>query len=303
MTNTKKAYGAAILYACIIGFSFIFIKIALREANALDILAHRFTIALFVATIIIYFKKTPFTISLKDIRAILPLAILYPGLFFLFQVFGLLYSTSSEAGIIQATIPIFTLLFATWFLKERSSHWQKAFIFLSVAGIIFIFLMNGVHVESYNLKGTGLILLSALSAALYNVMARKLTQKYDLFTLTYMMTLFGFVIFNALALLNHAVEKSIGNFFTPLLTPSFLVAILYLGILSSLCTSFLSNYTLSIIEASKMSVFSHIATLITIIAGVIFLQETLQYYHFIGAIIIIVGVIGVNYSGRKGRSL
>lgn len=302
MTNHQKAYGAAILYACIIGFSFIFIKIALVEANAMDILAHRFTIALVVATIIVFFKKTPLTISIKDMWAILPLALLYPGLFFLFQAFGLLYSSSSEAGIIQATIPIFTLLFATWFLKEHSSHWQKAFIFLSVAGIIFIFLMNGVHVESYNLKGAGLILLSALAAALYNVMARKLTQKYPLFTLTYMMTLFGFVIFNGLALLNHAVEQSIASFFTPLLDQSFLLPILYLGILSSLCTSFLSNYALSVIEASKMSVFSHVATLITIIAGVIFLQETLQYYHFIGAIIIIAGVIGVNYSGRKGRT-
>ncbi|MEG9463402.1 MAG: EamA family transporter, partial [Bacillus amyloliquefaciens] len=36
------AYLAAILNALIIGFSFIFVKIALQSANPFDILAHRF---------------------------------------------------------------------------------------------------------------------------------------------------------------------------------------------------------------------------------------------------------------------
>lgn len=46
-----------------------------------------------------------------------------------------------------------------------------------------------------------------------------------------------------------------------------------------------------------MSVFSNLATLITIIAGVIFLHETIHYYHVVGAMIILVGVIGTNYFG------
>lgn len=299
MTNRQKAYIAAILYACIIGFSFIFVKIALKVASPMDILAHRFTIAFIMATVIILFKKTPITMPLKDLWMILPLALLYPGLFFLFQVFGLVYSSSSEAGIIQATIPIFTLLLATLFLKERSNNWQKASILLSVAGIMFLFIMNGTNLEAYSLKGAGLILLSALAAALYNVLARKLTLQYSLWTLSYVMTLFGFVVFNGIALTNHVIEQSLASFFAPFFTTPFLVAILYLGILSSLCTSFLSNYALSIIEASKMSVFSNLATLITIIAGVIFLNETLQYYHLIGAVVILAGVIGVNYFDKK----
>ncbi|MCS4517198.1 hypothetical protein JTS93_18350 [Clostridium botulinum] len=32
-------------------------------------------------------------------------------MFFGFQIFGLVYIASSEAGIIQATIPIFTMIF------------------------------------------------------------------------------------------------------------------------------------------------------------------------------------------------
>ncbi|PAQ13142.1 EamA family transporter [Bacillaceae bacterium SAOS 7] len=299
MTTHKKAYMAALLYTLIIGFSFMFVKIALTEASPLDTLAHRFTIAFAFATIPILLKKARITITMKSILPILPLALLYPTLFFTFQVFGLVYTTSSEAGIIQATIPIFTLILATIFLKERSNIWQKFFIFLSVAGVIYIFTMNGLNVEAYSLKGAMLILLSALSSACYNVLARKLTKQYSLFTLTYVITFFGFISFNGISITNHLIDKSLAHFFSPFLSFEFVGAVFYLGVLSSLCTSFLSNYALSKIEASKMSVFSNLATLVTIIAGVIFLNETLQYYHLIGATVILAGVIGTNLLGKK----
>lgn len=38
-----KAYAGMILYTFIIGFLFIFVKIALRSADTTDVLAHRFT--------------------------------------------------------------------------------------------------------------------------------------------------------------------------------------------------------------------------------------------------------------------
>ena len=48
-----------------------------------------------------------------------------------------------------------------------------------------------------------------------------------------------------------------------------------------------------------MSVFSNLATLITIFAGVLFLHESFQTYHLIGGVMIVMGVIGTNYFGMK----
>ncbi|MFD6441674.1 EamA family transporter, partial [Peribacillus sp. NPDC060186] len=106
MPEHKKAYFAAIVYAIIIGFSFIFTKITLIEASPLDTLAHRFTMAFLIAIIVKLYRRTSVKMSAKDTLKILPLVFLYPILFFTFQVFGLVYTSSSEAGIIQATIPI-----------------------------------------------------------------------------------------------------------------------------------------------------------------------------------------------------
>lgn len=241
--------------------------------------------------------------SLKDFLTILPIAILYPTFFFLFQVIGLVYITTSEAGILQATIPIFTLILSTILLKKKASNLRKISILLSVVGVMYIFIMNGINVASYNWAGITLILLSTLSIALYNVLARNLTRKFQLFTLTFFMTFSGFIFFNLIAITYHLVNNTIGSFFLPLTSLKFIGAIIYLGVLSSFISAFLSNYALNQIEASQMSVFNNISILITIFAGIIFLNESIYYYHIIGAIAIIAGVFGTNYTGRKTKTL
>ncbi|MGG2092165.1 DMT family transporter [Bacillus sp. S13(2024)] len=299
MTQTKKAYAAAILYTFIIGFSFMFVKLTFTVTGPLDTLAHRFTISILVASIPVIFGFVKLNITFKNMLSILPVAILYPALFFTFQAFGLVYTSSSEAGIIQATIPIFTLVCASYFLKERTTIWQKISLLLSVSGVIYIFAMKGFGSHSTSFIGVILILLSALSSAGYNVLARKMTKQFRLIDVTYMMTTIGFVCFNTLSIGNHIAAGTMNQFFQPFTSPLFLVSILYLGILSSLLTAFLSNYALSIMEASKMSVFSNVSTLITMFTGVIFLQEDLAYYHIIGAVMIILGVLGTNFLDEK----
>ncbi|WP_232698674.1 DMT family transporter [Brevibacillus daliensis] len=299
MTEKRKAYIAATIYAMIIGLSFMFVKITLTIATPLDTLAHRFTIAWVVATLLLLVKKESIKVKKKDVLRIALLAILYPTLFFAFQVFGLVHTSSSEAGIIQATVPIFTLVFASIILKETSTRGQIIAVSLSVLGVIYILYMNGVGAENTSLLGSGFILLSALTSSLYNVFARKLTRLYSLFTITYVMTLFGFIAFNGITLTNHLINGTVHQFMQPFFHIDFVLAILYLSVLSSLGTSYLSNYALSQLPASQVSVFSNLATLITILAGIVFLNESFHYYHAIGTCIIIAGIIGVNYFGKR----
>ena len=136
----------------------------------------------------------------------MPLAIFYPFLFFTLQTFGLVYTSSAEAGIIHATVPIFTMLLASLLLKERSGWAQKLFTVLSVTGIISIFVLKCVSFESSSTLGIVLILLSALSNAVYSVMARKLTQKQPVLDITFIMSMIGFVLFNLMSAVQHAAE-------------------------------------------------------------------------------------------------
>jgi len=117
---------------------------------------------------------------------VLPLPLFYPVLFFAFQTFGLEYVSSSEAGIIQASIPIFTMILASFFLKEYSNRLQKISLILSVSGVLYIFVIKGTNLQPTNFVGTMLILLLALASASYNILARKITKEYKVVDLTYM---------------------------------------------------------------------------------------------------------------------
>jgi drug/metabolite transporter (DMT)-like permease len=65
----------------------------------------------------------------------------------------------------------------------------------------------------------------------------------------------------------------------------------------------LYNFSLSKLEASRVSVFGSLATVISILAGVIFLKEQLVYYHVVGSILIIGGVVGTNLSPRSRKGM
>lgn len=292
----KKAYLALLTQTFIIGFSFLFVKIGLNYASPMDVLAHRFLLAFLVANLIVASGKISLTIDLKTIKRYAPLALFYPVLFFAFQAYGLVYTTSSEAGIIQATVPVFTLIIAGIMLKERTNLLQKSGIVLSVAGVIYISLMNSSVSGNYSFKGLAFITVSALSFAFYGVLVRKTMHNTNNspFTLTYIILMLGAVVFTSLSVGLHVKENNLQNFFDPLLQWEYVVALLFLAVLSSLASSFLSIYGLKYIEASKAAVFNNLATLITVVAGVLFLNEQLHYYHVIGAVIILAGVFSAN---------
>jgi drug/metabolite transporter (DMT)-like permease len=303
MKKTKMAYLSAIANALIVGLSFIFMKNSLIYTDPLNILAHRFTVSFITISIPILLGWIKLNISLEDIKKILPLSIFYPTLFFAFQSFGLSYISSSEAGIIHATIPIITLILATFVLKEKTTLLEKISVFLSVGGVVYIFLMKGINFKSSSFIGIVLIFLSAVSSSSYNILAKKIVQKYKFIDVTYVMIFIGFISFNALSIVDRLYKGDLKTYFSAFSSHDFLISILYLGILSSVVTSLLSNYALSIISAPKMSVFNNLSTLVTVIAGVLLLNETLYYYHIIGIVSILIGVLGTNLDKLRKDSL
>ncbi len=82
MKDQPKAILAALLNALIVGLSFLFVKMALTAASPLDTMAHRFTVALVAASIPLVCGWIRLSIKPRDMLSILPLALLYPALFF-----------------------------------------------------------------------------------------------------------------------------------------------------------------------------------------------------------------------------
>ncbi|MBH5318349.1 EamA family transporter [Paenibacillus sp. GSMTC-2017] len=294
----KLAYIAVVLNAVIIGFSFLFTKIALEHANPMDTLTYRFILSFGIMSIPVVLGKLKLNYRGKSFYKIVLLATMYPLAFFTFQSFGLLHATSSEGGILYAVIPVLTLMLASIFLKETTTILQKISIFTSVFGVLFIFIMKGSNFDLSNIVGIALLFMSCLVFAAYSVLAKSLLKTYRPAEITYLMLGIGFITFLIISLSSHTTAGTLHQFIAPLTNTTFILSILYLGVLSSLLTALMTNYALSKIDASNVSVFSNLSTIVAMIAGAIFLNETITLYSIIGSLLIIAGVLGTNMLGK-----
>lgn len=291
------AYLCAVLNAGIIGFSFLFTKIALEHADPLDTMTYRFAVSVIVMAIPVLFGWIRLNYRDKRGKAlykILLLATMYPLLFFTLQTFGLRYATSAEGGIIHATTPVLTALLAYLILKESTTVFQKIGILMSMIGVVFIFIMKGSGLAGFNMTGMILLFLSCLAFAGYSVLAKSLLKTFTPMEISCLLLVIGSVSFTAFSVIRHIGNGTMHVFIAPLSHSSFLLSILYLGFLSTLITALTANYALSKLDASKLCVFSNLSTVVSIAAGAFILNESIEIYHIVGSVLVIVGVIGTN---------
>ena len=295
----RKVYSAAILFSFFIGLSFLFTKISLSYADTTIVLAHRFTLGFLVFMLYRVILGLTILPSLSDIVSILPIAICYPIAFFITQGLGLNYLTSSEGGMIHALVPGVTLLLSSLFFKEKVSLLQLFFTTLSITGVIFIFIMKNVNIADMNILGVVFASISVIVSSIYTLLAKSKLKKVNYNDLTYVMLFIGFLCLNFYYLIRTEPISYLNMYFSPLVKPQYALSVVYLGLFSTVISSLLSNYSLTKLPASKVSVFNNLATLISIFAGTMVLNEPFYNYHFIGAALILVGVFGVNY--KKGQ--
>jgi drug/metabolite transporter (DMT)-like permease len=280
--------------AAIFGLSFLFSKMALNSAGTFELLSFRFLTAFLIMSMLIGLKIIKVNYKGKNIKGLLLLSLMEPIIYFIFETYGIKFSSSSIAGLMIALIPIGVVVLSSYFLKEKPSAPQLVFIIMSVLGVMLIGVMGSSGSGGGNLFGIMLLLGAVMSAASFTIISRKLSADFTPMELTYSMMLLGAVFFNGISIINHLVNNDIKNYFAPLKNINFLISIGYLGILSSIVAYFLINFTLSKLEASKSAVVSNLATIVSIIAGVVVLNESFYFYHLLGSILIIAGVWGTN---------
>lgn len=298
MSERVKGNLVAVVYTLVVGHGFLFVKLIMRTgAGNSAMLAWRFAAALVAVLVPVALGRVRLKLCRRDVWRILPLVFFYPIVYFYAQALSLQRITSSEGGIIQASMPAFALVLARLLLKERSALAQKLFMLLAIGGVAFVTVMSGTRPEDFNLAGVLWMLLSTLGLAFCNVFTRKLTADYPVFTLTFMMALGGFVFFFGYALVEHAATGTLPALFAPLGQFGFTGPVVWLGVMSTVVSSLMNSYALKRLETSRMSIYISLVTVVTVLAGAVFLKEPLYWYHLVGTAVIVVGVIGTNTSG------
>ena len=290
---------AAIIYATIFGLSFVFSKIGLEVMTPMEIISYRFLLGALVLTSLKIFKIIDVNLKGKDIKMVIYSSFFQPVLYFIFEILGVSMTTSSEAGLIISFIPIVVAIFSVIFLKEELTKKQWCFIGLSVAGVILINIMRGKSSDTGNYLGIVFLFLAVLSAGCYNVGAKRASAYFSPVEMTYIMMWVAAISFNVILIFINLKAGTMGSYFDAIFNKKSIIALIYLGILSSIVAFFLVNYTISRMPLTQSAVFGNISTIVSIMAGVFILKEDFFWYDFIGAVMIIMGVWGTVYFRRK----
>lgn len=290
---------ASITYSVIFGLSFLFAKIGLRTMNTIELVAYRFLIASLVLTVLKALKVIKIDLKGKNLKVVILTAILQPVLYFLFEVKGIDLTTTSESSLVLALIPICVAIFARIFLDEKLLKSQVAFILLSVAGVVVINIMKDKTASSGNYLGVILLFMAVIAAALYNISSKRASANFNPLEITYVMMWVGAIAFNSILFFMNIFNGTLDQYFSPMFSLSSLISLSYLAILSSIIAFFLINYSISKLPVYQSAIFGNISTVVAILVGVVVLKEDFGLYDIIGAIMIVIGVLGTIYMGER----
>ena len=265
-----KNYLQILLTSSLWGSSFLMMKYALEELDAYNISFYRILIGMIFINIL-NFKKTNFPIR-KHFQLSL-VGILWMS--FPFYLFAKAEETitSSLAGLINGSTPIFISLIAVLIFKDKILKKQIIYLFTGFIGIYFVSFGFSNAFEDFNL-GAMLALLASVSYGFAANIVQSLIKEYgSLQTLKIALryaTVISFILLN--------VNSSLS-------VPTYEISLfpmLMLGIGSS-GIAFLSFYNLiDDVGAIAGSITVYIIPIFSMIFGYIFLNETTQLIQLVG---------------------
>ncbi|PLV59756.1 DMT family transporter [Thermotoga sp. KOL6] len=286
---TARVVIAGLLNSLIFGFSFLFTKNALDFVSPLNFLSYRFTVAFLSYIVLLLFGVIK--LKRKPYWKLWKLVLFQPVLYFLFETFGIQRINSSEAGMIIAFIPIVVNVLAIFLLKEKGDFVHYLLVGLGFLGVTLIV---GVNITPGNVIGKVYMLLAVFSGAMYSILSRKLSKEFAPSEITFFMMMAGAVFFNLL--------RFVEGDFSFVFNVSVIVGALYLGILSSTVAFFLLNYMINKVSPIVTTLFSNLTTVISVIAGVLFRNETVKVQQILGMITIIFSLVVVNLRKNVDQS-
>ncbi len=224
-------------------------------------------------------------IRLKDIFYLLLLGALnIPANQFLFLQ-SIKLTSPSNVALAYSLSPVFVMIIANLFLKERITRMKIFGIVIAFIGVVVIMLNTGLGMTAGSLLGDFLALVASISWAIYTVVGKKYSGKYGPIITTAFSMIFGFILYLPIFFsLNIPIDLSTID------TVSW-VRIFYLSVFASVVAYAIWYYALSKKDASKVSIFNNIQPIITAVLASIFLDIAITPLYVLGGILIIGGVI------------
>ena len=272
----KYAFLTEIPPLSLVFYRWLFVWIILLPFTYKDIIKHKDTI-------------------LNNLPLLFFLGLTSVGLFNSFTYLSLIYTQVINSSLFNTAIPAIIILLCFLFKVEKTNKFQLSGLFISVCGILAIITKLNLDILlSLNFNKGDLIMIGgALTWGIYSTLLKKKKFTLPLLTLVHIVCTFGLVsVFPQFLyeLWNGQVIKFDINLF---------YLLIFLALFPSIGSYYCWAGAVSIIGANRAGIFLSLIPLFSTIMAIALYNEKFQFFHLIGAILILLGLYLSNKENKN----
>lgn len=289
-----KHWVAFISLGLIWGSSFLWIKIAVQEIGPITLVAYRVLFGLLFGAVVVFFQRVSWPSTFKEWWPLLVLGMTNIAIPFFLISWGEQVIDSGVASILDATVPLFTILVAHFMLHDDKMTVPKVLgLLLGFAGVV-VLMSKDIGASSGSLLGQAAVIIACVFYAGSSIYARKFTEDTPgilrsagpLVSATAVMWLATFLFESPVEVPNQ---------------PLIWAALLWLGILGSGIAFILLYYLIHEIGPTRTTMVTYLFPLSGVTLGVIFLNEELTWQVLTGATLIILSLVVANWQPKQAK--
>ena len=273
-----------IILCLIWGSTWLAIKIGLGSAPPLYAATLRFVIAVAILTSIVRMKKLSYPSGLRNLLRLGHPGVYMYGVSYACVYFGETYINSATAAVLFGSFPFFVALLSNLSLKNERIHglaWIG--LILGFLGVVLIS-YDSLQTSKHLFFGSVLMLVASFASAYGLIIHKRHHAKANIYVAaTVQMATGGLLLLPAALIFERWSDFAV--------TTASVGSILYLAVLGSV-VAFLGYYwLLTHTRAVTVSMVAFVTPLVAILVGEVLAHETLSVLIYVGAAMILSGML------------
>ncbi len=287
-----KHWIAFISLGLIWGSSFLWIKIAVQQMGPVTLVAYRVLFGLLFGVAVVFFQRVAWPSTFKEWLPLLVLGLTNIAIPFFLISWGEQVIDSGVASILDATVPLFTILVAHFLLRDDKMTVPKVLgLLVGFAGVV-VLMSKDIGASTGSFLGQIAVIVACVFYAGSSIFARKFTENTPA------------IMRSAIPLVSATGVMWLAAFFleAPVKVPDLSIiwiALLWLGILGSGVAFILLYYLIHEIGPTRATMVTYLFPLSGVTLGVLFLDEALTWQIVTGTILIIASLAIANWRSKE----
>ena len=254
----------------------------------------QFFAVLVFALVILTRDRTKFRIPVKDLGLIMLVGFINGVLFNFLYFYTIVHSRASIAVVLLYTSPVFVIILARIFFKEKITRNKFIALVLTVVGCVFV---TGVLGEGYTPPAAAILtgVLTGLAYALNNILTSAAVKKNDPLTVTMYTLLFSFMFLIPFSGLNSLTAMCRAN-------PMILAVAFLMCLVTAVLAQYFFSVGLKLIESGKAAIYGATEPIVGSLVGIFIFHEESNLMKIIGIIMVIAAILIIGKSdAEKGE--